>query len=85
MHLCGMDYKHFRHNVVSNSFGCSAAIKYGNACYGPDNDGVYSGSEHSQFDWPRLVNREAGFSNPQQTLIGSNQLWRVNDLPYYRE
>ena len=29
--------------------------------------------------------REAGFPNPRQALIGSNQLWRVNDSPYYRE
>ena len=34
---------------------------------------------------PRLVKREAGFPNPRRALIGSNQLWRVNDSPYYRE
>ena len=48
-------------------------------------DSFYSGSEHSQFNSPRLVKREAGFPNPRRTLIGSNQLWRINDSPYYRE
>ena len=28
---------------------------------------------------------QAGFPNPQRALIGSNQLWRVNDSSYYRE
>ena len=40
---------------------------------------VYSGSEHNQFDSPRLVKHEAGFPN---TLIGSDQLWHVNDSPF---
>ena len=34
---------------------------------------------------PRLVKREAGFPNPWRALIGSNQLLRVKDSPYYRE
>ena len=86
MHLCGKDYKHFSpHCCKCNSFGCIAAIRCVNACHGPHNDSVYSGSEHRQFNSPRLVKREAGFPNPRRALIGSNQLWRVNDSPYYRE
>ena len=56
-----------------------------NACRGLHSDSLYSGSEHRQFNSPRLVKREAGFPNPRRALIGSNQLWRVNDSPYYRE
>ena len=86
MHLCGMDYNYFSpHCCKCNSFGCTAAIRCGNACHGPHSDSLYSGSEHSQFNSPRLVKREAGFPNPRRALIGSNQLWRVNDSPYYRE
>ena len=86
MHLCGMDYKYFSpHCCKCDSFGCTAAIRCGNACHGPHNDSIYSGSEHSQFNSPRPVKREAGFPNPRRALIGSNQLWRVNDPPYYRE
>ena len=86
MHLCGKDYKHFSpHCCKCNSFGCIAAIRSVNACHGPHSDSVYSGSEHRQFNSPRLVKREAGFPNPRRALIGSNQLWRVNDSPYYRE
>ena len=86
MHLCGMDYKYFSpHCCKCNSFGCTAAIKCGNACLGPHSYSLYSGSEHSQFNSPRLVKCEAGFPNPRRALIGSNQLWRVNDSPYYRE
>ena len=86
MHLCGMDYWYLSpHCYKCNSFGCVAAIRYGNACHGPHSDSLYSGSEHSQFNSPRLVKREAGFPNPRRALIGSNQLWRVNDSPYYRE
>ena len=86
MHLCGMDYKCFApHCCKCNSFGCTAAIRCGNACHGPHSDSLYSGSEDSQFNSPRLVKREAGFPNPRRTLIGSNQLWRVNDSPYYQE
>ena len=84
MYLCGMDYKYFSpHWCKCNSFGCTAAIRWGNACHGPHSDNLYSGSEHSQFNSPRLVKREAGFPNPRRALIGSNQLWRVNDSPYY--
>ena len=62
MHLCGMDYKCFSpHCCKCNSFGCTAAIRCGNACQGPHSDSLYSGSEHSQFNSPRLVKREAGF------------------------
>ena len=50
---------------------------------GSHRDCVYSGSEHSQFDLPRQVKREAGFPNLRQALIGSNQLWRVSDSSYY--
>ena len=86
MHLCGKDYKYFSpHCRKCNSFGCIAAIRCVNACHGPHSDSVYSGSEHRQFNSPRLVKREAGFPNPRRALIGSNQLWRVNDSPYYRE
>ena len=86
MHLCGKDYKYFSpHCCKCNSFGCIAAIRCVNACHGPHSDSVYSGSEHRQFNSPRLVKREAGFPNPRRALIGSNQLWRVNDSPYYRE
>ena len=52
----------------------------GNACHGPHSDSVYSGSEHRQFNSPRLVKREAGFPNPRRVIIGSNQPWRVNTL-----
>ena len=86
MHLCGKDYKDFSpHCCKCNSFGCIAAIRCVNACHGPHSDSVYSGSEHRQFNSPRLVKREAGFPNPRRALIGSNQLWRVNDSPYYKE
>ena len=86
MHLCGVDYKRFSpHCCKCNSFGCTAAIKCGYACHGLPSDSLYLGSEHSQFNSPRLVIREAGFPNPRRALIGSNQLWRVNDSPYYRE
>ena len=86
MHHCGMDYKYFSpHCCKCDSFGCIAAIRCGNACHGPHSDSLYSGSEHSQFNSPRLVKREAGFPNPRRALIGSNQLWRVNDSPYYRK
>ena len=34
---------------------------------------------------PKQVKREAGFPNPRRALIGSNQIWRINDSPYYRE
>ena len=80
MYLCGMDYKDFSpHCCKCNSFGCTAAIRWGNACHGPHSDSLYSGSEHSQFNSPRLVKRGLGFPNPRRALIGSNQLWRVND------
>ena len=86
MHLCCMDYKYFSpHCCKCNSFGCTAAIRCDNACHGPHSDSLYSGSEHCQFNSPRLVKREAGFPNPWRALIGSNQLWRVNDSAYYRE
>ena len=84
--FCVMDYKYFSaHCCKCNSFGCTAAIRCGNACHGPHSDSLYSGSEHSQLNSPRLVKREAGFPDPWRALIGSNQLWRVNDSPYYRE
>ena len=86
MHLCGMDFKYFSpHCCKCNSFCCMAAIRCGNACHGPHSDSLYSGSKHSQFNSPRLVKRETGFPNPRRALIGSNQLWRVDDSPYYRE
>ena len=86
MYLCGMDYKYFSpHCCKCNGFGCTTAIRWGNACHGTHSDSLYSGSEHSQFNSPRLVKREAGFPNPRRSLIGSNQLWCVNDSPYYRE
>ena len=86
MHLCGMDYKYFSpHCCKCISLGCIAAIRCGTACHGPHRDSLYWGMEHSQFNSQRLVKREAGFPNPWWALIGSNQLWRVNDSPYYRE
>ena len=88
MHLCGIDYKYFSpHCCKCNSFGCTAAaaIRCDNACHGPHSDSLYSGSEQCQFNSPRLVKREAGFPNPRRALIGSNQLWRVNDSAYFRE
>ena len=86
MHLCGKGYKYLSlHYCKCNSFGCIAAIRYGNACPGPHCYSVYSGSEHRKFNSPRLVKREAGFPNPRRALIGSNQRWRFNDSPYYRE
>ena len=86
MHLCGIDYKYFSpHCCKCNNFGCICAIKCGSACHGPHSNSVYSGSEHDQFDSPRLVKREVGFPKPWQALIGSNQPWCVNDSPYYRE
>ena len=76
----------FNHIVVSAlCFGCTAAIKCGNVCHRPHNNSLYSGSNHWEFNSPRLVKREAGFPNPRRVLIGSNQFWRVNDSPYYRE
>ena len=68
-----------------NSFGCISAIRCSNAYHRPHSDSVYSGSEHHQFNSPRLVKHEAGFPNPRRALSGSNQLWHVNDSPYYRE
>ena len=86
MYFCGIDYKYSSpHCCKCNSFGCTAAIRWGNACLRPHSDSLYSGSEHSQFNSPRLVKREAGFPKPRPALIGSNQLWRVDDSPYYRE
>ena len=70
MHLCGKGYKYFSpHCCKCNSFGCIAAIRCGNACHGPHSDSVYSGSEHSHFNSLRLVKHEAGFPNPQCTLM----------------
>ena len=66
-------------------FRCTAAIRCGNACDGPHNNSLYSGSELREFDSPRLIKREADFPSSRQVLIGSNQLWRVNESPYYRE
>ena len=37
--------------------------------HGPHRDSLYSGSEHSQFNSPRLVKREAGFPNPRQRWL----------------
>ena len=86
MHLCGKGYKYFSpHCCKCNSFGCITAIRCGNTCHGPHSDSVYSGSEHRQFNSQRLFKREAGFPCPKRALIGSYQLWRVNDSPYYRE
>ena len=86
MHLCGKDYKYFSpHSCQCNSFGCIGAITCGNACHGPHSDSVYSGSEHRQFNSPRLVKFEAGFPNRRQALISSSQLRSVYDSLYYRE
>ena len=86
MHLCGMNYKCFSPQCCKcYSFGCTAAIRCGNACQGPHSDSLYLGSEHIWFNSPRLVKREVGFPDQRRALIGSNQLWRVNDSPYYRE
>ena len=86
MHLCRKGFKYFSpHCCRCNSFGCIAAITCGNACDRPHSESVYSGSEHRQFNSPRLVKREVGFPNSWGAPIGSNQLWRVNDSPYCRE
>ena len=86
LHLCGKGYNHFSpHCCKCNSFGGIAAIICANACHGPHSDSVYSGSKHRQFNSPRLVKHEAGFPSRRRALIGSYQLWRVNDSPYYRE
>ena len=75
MHLCDKGYKYFSpHCCKCNSFGCIAAIRCGNTCHGPHGDSVYSGSEHRQYNSPRLVKREAGFPSPWRALIGSYQL-----------
>ena len=85
-HLCGKRDIYFSpHCCKCNSFGCIAAIRCSNACHGPHSDSVYSGSKHRQFNSPRLVKCEVGFPNSRRALIGSNQLWRVDDSPYYRE
>ena len=74
MHLCGINYKKFSpHCCKCNSLGCTAAIRCGSACHGPHNDSVYSGSEHNQFDSPRLVKCEAGFPNARAD-------WAQHDL-----
>ena len=86
LHLCGKGYNYFSpHCCKCNSFGGIAAIICANACLGPHSDSVYSGSEHRQFNSPRLVKREAGFPSRRRALIGLYQLWRVNDSPHYRE
>ena len=54
-------------------------------CVGGENDVSSAITEKALFNSPRLVKREAGFPNPRRALIGSNQLWRANDSPYYRE
>ena len=38
-----------------------------------------------QVDSPWIGKHTVGFSRPRRALIGSNQLWRVNDSPYYWE
>ena len=59
MHLCGMDYNFFSsHCCKCNSFGCTVAIRCGNACHGPHSSSLYSGGEYNQFNSPRLVKRE---------------------------
>ena len=66
VHLCGIDYTHLSpHCCKCNSFGCITAIICSSACHGPHSDSVYSGSDHNQFDSPRLVRCEAGFPNPR--------------------
>ena len=86
LHLCGKGYNYFSpHCCKCNSFGGIAAIICANACHEPHSNSVYSGSEHRQFNSPSLVKREAGFPSRRRALIGSYQLWRVNDSPYYRE
>ena len=84
IHFCIKNNAYFSpHCCKCNSFVCIAAIRCGNACHGPNSDSVYSGSEHRQFNSPRLVKHGAGF--PWRVLIGSYQIWRVNNSPYYRE
>ena len=85
IYLCGIDYNYFSpYGCKCNSVGCTATIRYGGSCHVSHSDSVYSDSEHNQFDSPMLVKREAGFSHPRRALIGSSQLWRVYDSPYYR-
>ena len=62
LHVGGKGYKYFSPCCFKcNSFGCIAAIRCGNACHRPHSDSVYSGSEHHQFNSPRLVKCEACF------------------------
>ena len=83
VYICGMDYKYFSpHCCKCNSFGCTATIRSGNACHGPHSDSLYSGSEHSHFNSPRLVKREAGFPNPRRALIDFEIISTPN-IKYY--
>ena len=68
-----------------SSFGCIEAMKCGCPRHGPHRDSVYSGSEPNQLHSSWLVTRTVGFSSPRRTLIGSNQIWRADDSPHYRE
>ena len=43
---------------------------------------MYSGIHPKQLDLPWLVKHAVGF--PHQAPIGSNQLWHINDSPYYQ-
>ena len=67
----------FHHIVVSTSFGLTLIIRCGCACHWPCSNDLCLGNEHKEFHSPRLVECEMDFPNPQQELIGSNQLWRI--------
>ena len=74
--------KNYFHHTVVSAIVLAALPQYDVAMHamGP----IAIAPIHRQFNSPRLVKREAGFPNPRRVLIGSNQLWRVSDSPYYR-
>ena len=82
VHLCGIDYENLSpHCCKWNSFGFTGSRRCGSACHGPHSDSIYSGSEHNQFDAPRLVKREAGFPNSWRVLIqGSHSSWKIIEI-----
>ena len=74
MYLCGNGCKYFSpHRCKCKSFVCIATIRCGNACHGPHSNSVYSGSEHHQFNSPRLVKRK-----PASPTHGSCWLAQTN-------
>ena len=85
VHLYAIVYVYYKRHCCKCSFGWIGANECACSCHGPYKNNVYSGSEPKQLDSPWIVKRAADFSSPWRALIGSNQLWRVNDTPYYLE